>query len=624
VAVGGTVGSLGLVLRSTDGGVHWTTEPVPTSTYALSSISCASASFCVAVVRNAQAYVQVIATSDGGLHWHAQDVDPNADLSDLETVRCFSSSHCVATGNGASDEATVIATTNGGATWRAISGFGPTQQIGIEGVYCSSALSCLVTGWESQGNASVGVASRTTDGGLTWTDETVPSNAEVLWDVACTSPGVCWSPAQIATGSEILSTTDDGMTWAVQAIASGASPIFISCPAALTCYASGYQRTVFNTNVGLLLSTVNGGSTWTNVALPPSSADATDVSCPSATTCVIGGQTDNGVPQLYVAASGVATLDTVSVTGVTYVDSLSCGSVTRCVAAGVFESPNGREGTTLSTTNAGISWAAHAMRAGTTTMQSVSCPNASTCVAVGALNNYQASVIERSSDGGASWQVSTAGGFGLTSVSCATASTCVAVGSSDLYLAPGTKGRWRTGTAPSKVAELDEVACPTATECVAVALLQDLSTSIFVRTGDGGRSWQVTAGPRGQVQYSSVQCVSASHCVAAGTSLDQYGNAGSGVLDVTSDGGRSWRAAVVPASTPAIDGAACLNATTCFAAGTSDTSGVLLRSSDAGAHWGYAGPPANADSFAGMTCGKSGCWVIAVTSAGTTELDAAR
>lgn len=73
----------------------------------LSSVSCPSASTCIAV----GSIGTILASSDGGASWQSQI---SGTASDLSGVSCASSSMCVAVGKAS----TILVTTNGGATWQ--------------------------------------------------------------------------------------------------------------------------------------------------------------------------------------------------------------------------------------------------------------------------------------------------------------------------------------------------------------------------------------------------------------------------------------------------------------------------------------------------------------------------
>jgi photosystem II stability/assembly factor-like uncharacterized protein len=621
VAVGGTYGGYGVVLRSTDGGVTWTREPVPVGTYRLSDVDCPTAMRCEAVVLSAQYQnVQVIGSGDGGRTWTVQQVDPGVDLSDFETVKCSSAQDCIATGFGSQGEATVLATTDAGASWSVISPFGLVTNAGVEGVHCASSLACLITGWESAPNgATIGVSSSTSDGGLTWSAGVVPGGVQVVWDVACASALVCEAPSRTATGSVVLHTTDGGATWTEQAIPTGSQPYFIVCPAALTCFASGYFTPSLGANQGLLLATTDGGSSWSRVALP-SSGDARGLSCPSASTCVVPAATGAGVPEFFNVSNGIATRGPALALGMTSVRSLTCGSAVSCVAVGSIATSRGEVGGLLTTSTAGTSWTALATPSSVRAFTGVSCPSATTCIAVGQDN--QSGVIVTTTNHGATWST-TPVAIALSDVSCATLSTCVIVGNGAMYRSPGTKERWRTAKVPASVWQLNAVSCATAEACVAVGYNQ-AGGAATVWTNDGGRDWHNSAHVSSDFQMSSVQCLTTTLCTAAGTNIASFGVAGAGVIERSTDGGAHWAIASVPATTPGLVSGACLNAATCLAVGTSLTGGIELHSSDRGAHWSYTAPPRNVAYVESMTCGRSGCWVVGISPSGVIELEAAR
>ncbi len=623
IAVGVTSVGTGLVLRSADGGRTWSAAQLPIETSELGDVSCGSPTMCEATVLDASfSDVQVIGTTDGGIHWHVQTVNSQADLSDVETVKCSTALDCVATGSGNNGEATIILTTDGGENWESISPFGSIDNFGIEGVNCSSSTTCLVTGWQAGQTTSSGVAAKTTDGGITWTQETVPSDVSVIWELACTSATVCEAPAETTTGWEVLGTADGGVTWTEQTVPSGASPLFISCPAALTCFASGFERTAFDSSEGILLTTVDGGTTWTTVPLPTVSADAQGVSCASATTCVVAGASQFDVPQLYHVSGGVASLDPPLVSGVTSLQSISCGAAARCEATGSTLTRRGDVGAILTTASTGSIWAVRAPNANTSVFLANSCPTASVCYAIGVSNGGSSRVIERTTNAGATWKVVTSGEFYSNEISCVTTTSCVVSGGQVRYSSPATSGHFRASSVP-KGLFVQAVSCPTVLECVGVAQDQHGRPAV-VRSTDGGRAFvQVKAVPKTFTMYE-VDCTAASFCVASGSDPRVETDQGGAAIETSVDGGLHWRLSKTPANAPSINALGCLSADSCYVTGITDSAPAVLHSTDRGARWSFVPAPADSRVLYGLSCGHSGCWTLAETANGTYELEALR
>jgi len=135
----------GEVLGTTDGGATWTPQGIvgpmaPTPVYklkahtTLTSISCTSASFCVAV--GLSAYHPVVESTDGGGTWVKQEVPLSIPNRALNGVTCPSVDHCEVVG----DEDSLV--TSDGSNW-----YHQTVPPGfVNGVACPSQDECLAVG----------------------------------------------------------------------------------------------------------------------------------------------------------------------------------------------------------------------------------------------------------------------------------------------------------------------------------------------------------------------------------------------------------------------------------------------------------------------------------------------
>jgi photosystem II stability/assembly factor-like uncharacterized protein len=138
----------------------------------------------------------------------------------------------------------------------------------------------------------------------------VPSGLAVLQAVSCTGPdcvGVAYEPTQGSTAigaygsSQAVASTDGGRTWT--ATGSHGLPVAelnaISCSTASQCWVSGFTGTTGSgSEVGVIASTTDGGSTWTTVTLPTTLTAAEQQASPlgsldiqnvSSVSCVTGG-----------------------------------------------------------------------------------------------------------------------------------------------------------------------------------------------------------------------------------------------------------------------------------------------------------------------------------------------
>jgi photosystem II stability/assembly factor-like uncharacterized protein len=283
VAVGGDNSLLGVAATSTNGGATWNSATLVASTPELDSIACSSLTSCVAVGQGASAQ-----SNDGGVTWTSHTI-PSANTT-LLGVSCPSSKLCVSVGvipgNTGPYGGQVLLSTDGGITWAA-----PPlpQMVGALGsVSCPSSTFCVAVG------AQILV---TNDGGKTWATRFVSGGTGVLRSVSCVSDLTCVAigpnPAGLSDASSAafaIVTTDGGSTWSQQSMPSGSAALnTITCNGASVCAVSGQS---LNSSVAPMWVSGDGGTSWHSAALPPGVTAVSSVNCQSATTCeFVGRQT---------------------------------------------------------------------------------------------------------------------------------------------------------------------------------------------------------------------------------------------------------------------------------------------------------------------------------------------
>ena len=221
----------------------------------------------------------------------------------------------------------------------------------------------------------------------------------------------------------------------------------VACPDATKCLAVGADAT----GVGVVSSSGDGGSSWSNVAVPPSTSTLNAIACGDASDCVAAGEGT----LLATHDGGTTWSRTVPPTADTTLLGVACTGAKVCLASGVSPNPGGPYwGQLLRSVDAGSTWTPISLPMGTLGIGGVTCPTSSLCIAVGA-------GIYVSADGGATWQERTvANGTGaLRSISCSTALHCVAIG-------PNPAGLYHPD-----------------------------APAIAVSTNDGGQTWQQLAFP---------------------------------------------------------------------------------------------------------------------------------
>jgi photosystem II stability/assembly factor-like uncharacterized protein len=301
-----------VILGTTDGGSTWTPQTLPATEdgwylASLAYISCASTQVCEAK-GNAQSvtgnYAEdvILGTADGGAIWTIQatpSIDYTQDVISMGPISCASTTTCeVPASIGSFDYMTSIffgflRTTDGGSTWTeqpgptsgdlapiVVDGV-PESSYGLSAISCSTASVCEASGTNQTPGDVLMLG--TTDGGATWTQQTVPNTDGGLVDqLSCPSATVCEAIDFLG----FLRTTDGGSTWVNQNGLGLGFPGSISCSSTTVCEAVGSS---------FLLGTSDGGATWTAQTPPAPVGDyygfigAQSVSCTTSDVCFAAG-----------------------------------------------------------------------------------------------------------------------------------------------------------------------------------------------------------------------------------------------------------------------------------------------------------------------------------------------
>jgi photosystem II stability/assembly factor-like uncharacterized protein len=320
-------------------------------------------------------------------------LEPGSPVSDasafgnLTGISCVSPRVCMVTGDiDDVSGGSVIGTTDGGRTWQQLTA--PPGVGALAAVSCATSVICEVAG---SGNGDAGAVYGTTDGGKSWTIQSAVIGGGFFLAIACPSIEVCE-----ATGNEgmIFGTVNGGASWSQQKVPPSADLVNgISCPSITTCEAVGY-------GVGAI-RTSDGGTDWLPQALPSSVQELSGVSCYSLTHCVAVGidSTHSGRREIGVLVStddgGVTWIRRNIPTGIDDLTSVACRPSGMCEAVGL--------GSTaiIGSTDGGRMWTPQVVP-GSPYLLSVACPGLRKCEAVGQKANDDVAVY-RTTDGGAQW-----------------------------------------------------------------------------------------------------------------------------------------------------------------------------------------------------------------------------
>lgn len=225
--VGYAVGDAPFALHTTDGGAHWTEQPLPEQTPALSSVRCAAPTLCLAVTARGD---RLLRTADAGATWSSLSVSSRA----LRAAAFASPQRAVAVGDGGA----TVTSDDGGETFSPLGGALPGRFSGIE----------ADTPTVAYAYGDGGSLARTTDGGLTWS-EIDAATSDAVRDVSYVS---LQTGFVLDVSGQLLRTDNAGDSWQILNAGTGLRPQAIA--------ALDSDRVVLAGPVGIRRSTDGGGT----------------------------------------------------------------------------------------------------------------------------------------------------------------------------------------------------------------------------------------------------------------------------------------------------------------------------------------------------------------------------
>lgn len=544
------------------------------------------------------------------LSWHQQAAVLPIP-TELEGVSCPSTSLCVAVGRAASNTEAILQSTDGGVTWT--NATVPSVYGTLDAVSCPTVETCITSGLVSS------------DGGATWS-ATAASGIVGITSISCGSVTDCVAIGAVGLAQTpvLAYSTDEGGSWTVANVPTGLTEFGdVSCTSAADCMAT----TTNDQSLGLIVATTDGGATW---SLTPESSPQWGpyLSCTSASNCVAAEPAPTGsTVVMEETTDGWAQWSSTTLPStIVAISGLSCGSATDCTAIAT-SSTSGSQ-VFLSTTDGGSTWtqqsASGAAPGLNLDVAGISCVSGS-CVAVGSPPGVLPLDVVSRSTPESSWNLSAQpAGFsdGLQGVACPTTTNCIAVGGSLIATSETDGATWTYQSTPDNQSGLQAVACGSASTCVAVGgttgsyAPNPLALAYFTTNG---ATWDTASLPGGITILRGVSCSGPSACFAVGET-----STGAGVVVLTSNGGATWTTSTLPPGIGPLYTASCTSPTTCVIGGgvlnqqTAIYDGYILVTTDTGASWTSAQLPASTGSITAINCDSaSDCVALTYTQVNT-------
>ncbi len=624
LAIGSTAGFGTVLLRSGDGGLRWTEAPSPAHLGRFFAVSCVSALRCMATrgpVGLGTSSSGVAISTNGGLTWRADRSIPVASSGFWEEVRCVTASVCYVFNSQARNYLAGGIERTADFGGQHVSGPNAGAVDGVRVGSCATALACVAVAQWSRGG-TLGPILQTSDGGSTWLVRVAP--VPDLIAVSCGSARDCVAAGGSGTGAHPIASTNAGVTWRrVAPLPDVGTAWDTTCTAPRSCLVVGQTGTGLS-NDGVIARTTDLGRHWAVSKTARGTGFLSVVSCPSATHCVVGRQSDGSIDPTPAGSQGFDVSDDSGVSwrpvnlplAVADLQSVACPAVSVCFAAGGTSGP-ADDAIVLASRNGGRTWQTVLVTGRLQSLASISCPTVAECVAVGTLNFGTGNAIARTDDAGRHWHVSSppARVAELTNVSCPTAAFCEVIGRVPSGNAPtrllrSTDGgrRWQVSRAPRGVAYLLDLSCANSRVCSAVGDQVNPRSASVVRTADAGLHWTSQRPPPGATILDSVSCPDALTCYAFSDTFPT-------TIDATHDGGAHW--AVHPLRSPKSDvnppsDLSCATSRICAGVGMTPAFNGAVFETTNGDSWQTATLPPNTKWLLGISCDRHGCVAVGV------------
>jgi photosystem II stability/assembly factor-like uncharacterized protein len=227
-SVAWATGSAGTILRTTDGGNHWTPRVVPgASDNDFRDVHAVDARTAFVLAVGPGVRSKVWKTSDGGTTWAASLANPD-DRGFLDAIAFTDPDHGLVQGDPVEGRFVIYSTRDAGATWNSTAVEGMPPALPGEGAFAASGTSLVALGgrhaWFATGGAATARVFRSESAGASWSVAETPIAAStpsagifsLAFRDALHGVAVGGDYRRPEQGGRIAARTDDGgRTWAL-------------------------------------------------------------------------------------------------------------------------------------------------------------------------------------------------------------------------------------------------------------------------------------------------------------------------------------------------------------------------------------------------------------------------
>jgi hypothetical protein len=385
---------------------------------------------------------------------------------------------------------------------------------------------------------------------------TLPAPVNALEDVDCATALRCWAvgstlgAAGAPNGAAIISTANGGISWSTEAVPATVGYLSgISCSDKRHCAAVG-QASQTSNGAGEIIVTSDGGTTWTSDVVPPGILDVTAVSCRPDHWCMATGNTAGGTAALVSSSeqAGWVQVGTLSA-GISSANSISCTDEHDCwIAADSSIDVDHVAGVVDMTTDGGSTWVPTPMPKGVGLLNSISClPD------TGGTNGlpFTSTTPPPTTTNTATRANPTPPPTPPPTTTTSPAPTTTVPPPTTTTTLPGEAGVW----------------CAAAGTTASTLTGSRTGHGVVLTTVDGGGRWSQEPLSSNVAALMDVSCTAVSSCVSVGNSVTTSAQAG--VVVLTGPSAHPWKHAAAVGSPQPLSAVSCVSASSCIVVGES-------------------------------------------------------
>jgi photosystem II stability/assembly factor-like uncharacterized protein len=170
---------------------------------------------------------------------------------------------------------------------------------------------------------------------------------------------------------------------------------------------------------------------------------------------------------------------------------------------------------------------------------------------------------------------------------------------------------WTTRPVPRGIDTLNDVVCPSTTQCYAVGRYGTAGPGSIIGSSDGGDQWKLLM-TAPEIQFSAIACPKSSTCIVGGEKKSLLPDEVPEAFVTTNDGVH-WSSEAIPPLLGGVGGVACASVNVCLVIGGA----AIARTTNGGMTWVSKSYPPDLASIDSVVCPTRSFCIVGGSSQGT-------